>query len=300
MSIRPRPTPDIMLVFHPQQDASYVHFLDGDAHPFDQAKGRLGRRNAWWLADAALLSYWAPDEALARYARVGFEAEPVFGGTTQGYLAWNDTAVIVSFRGTEPGEPGDILDDLTFAVAPWDRHGDFVHLGFKSALDRVWAALAARLSSLSSGRSVWFAGHSLGAALATLAADRYGDATAGVCTLGGPRVGDWHFAAAHTARFSGRALRYVNDADVITHLPPPLPYHHAGAGRFIDPEGHISRTRPTFHHYFSALVGDPGHVKEMMVALERGDLHRAPDFLLDHMPRAYTVDIWNDYVRFGD
>ena len=121
MSIRPRPTPDITLVFHPQQDASYVHFLDGDAHPFDPAKGRLGRRNAWWLADAALLSYWPPDEVRERYGRAGFDVEPLFGGTTQCYLAWNDQAVIVTFRGTEPGEPGDILDDLTFAVAPWDR-----------------------------------------------------------------------------------------------------------------------------------------------------------------------------------
>jgi len=300
MSIRPRPTPDVTLVFHPQQDVSYVHFLDGDAHPFDPAKGRLGRRNAWWLADAALLSYWAPDEARERYGRVGFDVEPFFGGTTQCYLAWNDQAVIVTFRGTEPGEPGDILDDLTFAVAPWDRHGQFVHLGFKIALDRVWPMLSNRLSGLSPSRSVWFAGHSLGAALAVLAADRYGDATAGVCTLGGPRVGDMHFAASHSARFGARSLRYVNDADVVTHLPPPVPYKHGGAGRFIDSKGHVSSVRPTLHHYFAMLVGDPGHIKEIRLGLDQGHLHRPPDFLLDHMPRAYAVDIWNDYARFGD
>lgn len=300
MSIRPRPTPDITLVFHPQLDLSYVHFLDGDAHPFDPAKGRLGRRNAWWLADAALLSYWAPDEVRERYGRVGFDVEPVFGGTTQCYLAWNDKAVIVTFRGTEPGEPGDTLDDLTFALAPWDRHGQCVHLGFKVALDRVWPMLSNRLSVLSASRSVWFAGHSLGAALAALAADRYGDGTAGVCTLGGPRVGDMHFAASHTARFGARSLRYVNDADVVTHLPPPVPYKHGGTGRFIDPKGHVSNVQPMLHHYFAMLVGDPGHIKEIRLGLDQGHLHRPPDFLLDHMPRAYTVDIWNDYARFGD
>ena len=299
LPVRVRPTPDITLVFHPQRDDSYVHFLDGEAHPFDASGAHLGRRNAWWLADAALLSYWPSDEALARYARVGFQAEPIFGGTTQCYVAANDGAVLVSFRGTEPGEPGDLLDDLTFALVPWDKAGQLVHFGFKVALDRVWSALSARLAALTPGRSVWFTGHSLGGALAALAADRYA-ATAGVCTLGAPRVGDWYFAASHTSRFGARALRYVNDADVVTHLPPPLPYQHAGAARFIDPRGHISDIRPTLHHYFAALVGDPGHVREVRLALDRGHLHHAPDFLLDHMPRGYAVDIWNDYARFGD
>lgn len=298
MSIRPRPTPDITLVFHPQRDASYVHFLDGEAHPFDASATRMGRRNAWWLADAALLSYWPPDEALARYRRVGFEAEPVFDGTTQSYVAWNDRAVFVTFRGTEPGEPGDLFDDLTFVLTPWDKPGN-VHLGFKLALERVWPALKARLAPLAASRSVWFAGHSLGAALAALAADRY-PTSAGVLTLGAPRVGDWVFAAGHTTRFGPRALRYVSDADVITHLPLPLPYQHAGMPRFIDPSGHVSPMRPTLHHYFAALVGDAGHVREVRLALDCGQLQHAPDFLLDHMPRGYSVDIWNDYVRFGD
>jgi triacylglycerol lipase len=295
---RHRPAPDITLVFHPARDTSYVHFLEAESHAFDAAATRLGRRNAWWLAEAALLSYWAPDEVRARYARVGFDAEPLFDGTTNGYLAWNAQAAIVSFRGTEPGEPGDVLDDLTFALAPWDRHGQHVHLGFKIALDRVWPVVAARLEALAP-RPVWFTGHSLGAALATLAADRSPGA-AGVCTLGAPRIGDWHFAAAHSGRFGPRALRYVNDADIVTHLPPPLPYQHTGTPRFIDPSGHVSETRPSLHHYFQALVGDAGHVREVRLALDRGHLHHAPDFLLDHMPLAYAVDIWNDYARYGD
>jgi triacylglycerol lipase len=301
MAIRPRLTPDIELVFHPQRDASYVHFLDAGSHPFDATATRMSRCNAWWLAEAALLSYWPPDEVRARYARIGFESVPVFGGTTQCYVAWNDRVVFVTFRGTEPGEPGDLLDDLTFALAPWDKdkHLQAVHLGFKLALERVWDAVSRRLAALAGSRSVWFSGHSLGAALAALGADRH-PTTAGVLTLGAPRVGDWHFAAAHTTRFGARALRYVNDADVVTHLPLPLPYQHAGTPRFIDPGGHVTSVRPTLHHYFADLVGDPEHVREVRLALDRGQLRHAPDFLLDHMPRGYCVDMWNDYVRFGD
>ena len=42
-------------------------------------------------------------------------------------------------------------------------------------------------------------------------------ATAGVCTMGSPRVGDREFAAAFDVRFGARAARYVNDADIVTH-----------------------------------------------------------------------------------
>jgi hypothetical protein len=33
--------------------------------------------------------------------------------------------------------------------------------------------------------------------------------------------------------------------------------------------------------------------------LSSGSLKRAPNFLLDHMPRGYTVDIWNDFDAHG-
>lgn len=296
---RPRPVPDLNLVFHPQQDAAYVHFEDATAHPFDPAAGPIGRRNAWWLAEASLLSYWSADEVEARYTAAGLESEPVFGGTTQCYLAWSASTVLVSFRGTEPGEPGDTLDDVTFALTSWDHPGTHVHAGFKVALDRVWPHLEERLKALAASRSVWFAGHSLGGALATLAADRY-PSTAGVCTLGSPRVGDVAFATGHTARFGRRSLRVVNDADIVTHVPPPVPYRHTGMGLYVDPDGHVSEARPALRHFFRALFGNPRHVKEIMSGLHSGTLHEAPDFLLDHMPRAYTWSLWNDYARHGN
>lgn len=69
--------------------------------------------------------------------------------------------------------------------------------------------LAWRLEELGRTRSVWFTGHSLGAALATLAADLFEPAR-GVCTLGSPRVGDVAFATLFDARFRQRSARYVN------------------------------------------------------------------------------------------
>jgi triacylglycerol lipase len=288
-------------VLHPEQDAQYLHFENAATHPFEAHATRLGRKNAWWLADAALLAYWEPQEAIRRFQAAGLTAEPMEADGLQCYLASTDQFVIVAFRGTEPDDWHDLFDIAQFVPVPWDRPGTNVHAGFKRSLKRVWKQLERRLDMLSASRRVWFAGHSLGGALATLAADRF-PASAGICTIGSPLIGDSAFAHGFDARFGSRALRYVNNADIVTHVPPPVPfgYEHLGGLRHIDPHGGVSTEPPLFDHLFGDLIGAASHVAEVVHDLAQGALHTAPDFLLDHMPRAYTVDIWNDFARNGD
>ena len=287
---KPRAVPDLRFVFHPGDDADYVHFVDHAAAPFEAAAAIMTRANAWWLAETALLSYWPAAEVVRRFASAGLDARFLEAGDTQACVAWSDDAVLVSFRGTEPGRLGDIIDDKRLLLVPWS-HG-LVHRGFKGALERVWPALISELEPLAHSRTVWFSGHSLGAAVATLAADRY-DGTAGVCTLGSPRVGDRTFAAHFEARFARRAARYVNDADIVCHLPPPFGYKHVGTVRQIAPDGTISADR-VLPHFVPVVFGGLEHLQEVADALRAGILRSAPDFLLDHMPRAYAVDLWND------
>src|SRR5262249_10320659 len=115
------PPPSLTLVFHPEQDREYVHFeatLTGKpsqpavtALPFDvAAAGTFSFVNAWWLADAALLSYWDRDEAKKRFrAGAGLSAELIDNEGTQCYVAGNERFTIVSFRGTQPDELIDVL-----------------------------------------------------------------------------------------------------------------------------------------------------------------------------------------------
>ena len=172
--------------------------------------------------------------------------------------------------------------------------------GFRDALDRVWPPIVDKLTPLAGSRTVWFSGHSLGAALATLAADRFPTA-AGVCTIGSPRVGDRAFAAAFDARFGALAARYVNDADIVTHVPTPfpLPYKHVGRLFQITPDGRITTQAPTLAHFVGDIFGSIGPLQDVVEALQAGTMRRAPDFLLDHMPRGYTTDIWNDHDAHG-
>ena len=295
---KPRATPDLQFVFHPEQDAGFVHFDGHELAPFDGRARSLTRANAWWLAESALLSYWDPGTAKDLFAAAGLQATFVEEGDTQAYVASGDGFVIVAFRGTQPGSLHDIVDDALVALVPWS-HGA-VHLGFKTALERVWNRLLAVVEPLTASRSVWMTGHSLGAALATLAADRF-PTTAGVCTLGSPRVGDRTFAAGFDGRFGERAARYVNDADIVTHVPTPfpLPYDHVGHLRQITPDGRVLVRTPLFPHFVPEIFGGAQHLTEISDALRDGLILTAPDFLLDHMPRGYAVDIWNDFDANG-
>ena len=52
-------------------------------------------------------------------------------------------------------------------------------------------------------------------------------------------------------------------------------------------------------HFVRDVFGNVGHLQDVVQALHAGAMRRAPDFLLDHMPRGYTVDIWNDHDAHG-
>ncbi len=107
-------------------------------------------------------------------------------------------------------------------------HGGVVHCGFHAALEQIWAAALqpclTRLKAANPARTIWLTGHSLGGALATLAAARLADVT-GLYTFGSPLVGDRQFAE----RCPDRAYRVVNNNDIVPHVPrvgpsasPPL------------------------------------------------------------------------------
>src|SRR5215468_4387910 len=240
------PPSSLWLVTHPESDTEYMHFqpqmTDGstrravDVTPFDAAARGFSPVNAWWLADAALLSYWDANVATTRFReQAGLESEVFTNGGTQAYVAWNDSAVIVAFRGTQPNQQADIWSDVDFVPTAW-ANGGKVHEGFAAALDAVWTAIAARLQALD-GRTVWFAGHSLGAAVATLAADRFGPA-ASAYTLGSPRVGDPEFVAGFNERHARRSFRYVNHHDVVTHVPPSRwGFGHVDSEQHFDADG---------------------------------------------------------------
>jgi triacylglycerol lipase len=261
--------------------------------------------NAWWLADAAWVSYLhlESDIRKAYEANTDLHADLISVDDTDCTLAHNDRFAIVAFRGTQPDRLKDIFADAEWFPRAWDI--GHVHRGFARALNAVWPMLEPRLDALHAGRPVWFTGHSLGAALATLAAYRVAlekpeIVVAGAYTFGSPLVGNQVFAAHFNAVFVDRSCRYVNHSDIVTRVPPETcafpfgRYTHVDALRWIDRDGHIRHSAPTPPGFFSDAIGD---AKMMVRAFEHMEgLPALPDALRDHTPVHYAIRVWNDFA----
>src|SRR5262249_24117380 len=125
----------------------------------------------------------------------------------------------------------DIFDDIDVLPVSWPAGGN-VHSGFARALGRVKPKVDEVLEGLTP--PIVMTGHSLGAALATLAASLYRPSL--LVTFGSPRVG----AAAFRDMLASAVVaeRYVDCCDIVCHLLPP-PYEPVGRLHYIDRNGDI-------------------------------------------------------------
>ena len=142
---------------------------------------------------------------------------------------------IVVFRGTDADDPTDIGDDADFILKDWQCGGK-VHTGFARALEEVRPALTNAVQAMD--MPILFTGHSLGAALATLAASLYkGTAKVALYTFGSPRVGNSAFV---DTLAKAESYRFRDCSDIVTRVPlPEMGYAHVGPARYIDRNGLI-------------------------------------------------------------
>jgi triacylglycerol lipase len=168
------------------------------------------------------------------------------GGDFFGFAGAVGGDTVLAFRGTDSID--NWLTDGQYAQVDDPSYPGKVHRGFAAAMAALWPALAPLLPA--AGR-VWVAGHSLGGALATLAAVRLlsaGYAVPAVYTFGSPRVGDLDFFHGYQAL----TYRVVNNDDIVTHVPTEsmilpvkpfglkmLTYKHVGTLKYLDRHGRL-------------------------------------------------------------
>ena len=174
--------------------------------------------NALWLMELSRLVYRheAPEANPHNpprsqfLANVGFRQLKFFedrATSTEAFLVRNDRFAVLAFRGTER-VPKDFIIDIMMNTGSND-----IHHGFDVAFKSVWPSIEPELNALDC--PFYYTGHSLGAALATIAVSK--KRPAATYTFGSPRVGKKKFVdALHDAAI----YRVVDDLDEITVVPP--------------------------------------------------------------------------------
>ena len=148
--------------------------------------------------------------------------------------------IVICFRGTQPAQLSDIVADLKTWQVDAETEGE-VHAGFKGELDKIWDHIVAYTQmKQSEGKHILVTGHSLGAAMATIAASRLKALGMEVTlyTYGSPRVGDFTWAE----QFDNiNAYRFVNNNDIVCKVPPYGFFTHIGELQYINYYGNIRK-----------------------------------------------------------
>lgn len=197
-------------------------------------------------AQASQLAYGC---SVAQAQALGFSLAAVLhdeATDTQGIVLVNDQLVIVAFRGTESIK--DWMTDAKVRKVTTEHpefYGQFkLHCGFRDAFKSVLPQLHALTNEqdfFNSHRPVYFTGHSLGGALAVIAAICFTGTIGGVITFGQPRVGDGDFAETYSKILGYKTTRVVNGLDAVTLMPPWLmgDRHFDSEVIFIDSAGEV-------------------------------------------------------------
>jgi len=220
----------------------------------------------------------------------GFELVATFNSAdtdTQAFLAKNKEYAVLAFRGTSSKQ--DIVTDAK-AIKARMSEGE-AHTGFVGAYKSIMGQIKDEIKNMP-GFPLYITGHSLGAALATVATQYLErdqiqeskaplrDQIAACYTFGSPRVGDKFFAE----KLKSPVYRVVNTTDIVTVVPLMLMgYTHVGDVRFLGPnEGEILTGIPILRRiffFFAAgirlfipLVGDHSSslYREKLALIARG------------------------------
>ena len=188
-----------------------------------------------------------------------------FGFVASGNSDATRREVILSIRGTDGA--ADALTDALIGPGVPGPSGTTVHAGF----NRTWKTLQEQIDRRLpvqglSGVTVHCVGHSLGGALATLAADHLSlrGAQVKVYTFGCPRVGMIDFAQGLTNRAgAGNLYRVYHPADPVA-MVPLFPFTHVPKGEtgYALACSASERIRPGAHKMvdsYMQLIGDKSY-----------------------------------------
>lgn len=200
---------------------------------FDANDAGYNRSNARWLAEFSRLMYVRDANARRPFLPPGITEEALEGTDRTEVAIFRAPGFdVLAFRGTQIDSPTGFLYDVFTGTSvplplPWPPHAGRVHRSIADELLRVWPQIEAKLLALPRPQPLFFTGHSLGGAMATLASAVSRKRTPrATYTFGAPRVGEATFVAS----IKPVPLHRVENAhDPIPMVPRVLDWVPAGA-----------------------------------------------------------------------
>jgi triacylglycerol lipase len=196
-------------------------------------------RRSLLFAELSSISYLPRAEAGQQAYRMGFPEIRFYDRDgAQAYIFANEDDAVVTCRGTEPHDWNDVRADLRLGYVLGETTG-WVHRGFKREVDDLWPRLEQAL--VTNTRPLWFAGHSLGGAMAAICAGRCKLSSIrsnprALYTFGSPRIGSYRYVNFVVIE----AYRWVNNNDIVVRVPPAwLGYRHKGQEVYLNAYGQI-------------------------------------------------------------
>jgi hypothetical protein len=263
-----------------------TEFFQQPLPPFEAEATAYSPINAWWLAEISRLIYKQETEEdrnfrgqtrrqilkEANLEEVKFIHHPLAQCAVIKPL--DDSFAALVFRGSH--DLRDWLTNIHTCPVAWPPHPGLVHEGFRDALESVIEEVDSTLKDLPG--PLFYTGHSLGAALATLAAAR--KPPQAVYAFGSPRVGNKEFLATLGPT---KVYRVVHSRDLVATAPPArLGFDHCEELRYITRDGRVL-LNPTNEHT------DPHRPFSLHPDWHLDRLVRPPEEMADHAPINYVT-----------
>jgi triacylglycerol lipase len=193
------------------------------------------------FAHIADITYSDPKTAKTKFKTLGYSYSIVefFDiDNAQAYLLKaSDGTYVLSFRGTEVTEPSDVLADLK-AGKNVEAIGGKIHVGFKGEINKLWPSIEKAVANID---KLYVTGHSLGAAMATIAAGRMQSKVLALVTFGSPKVGNKEYVAC----LAFPHYRVQNNCDDVTKVPFGLMgFAHHGTHMYMNYHGAFRNLTP--------------------------------------------------------
>jgi triacylglycerol lipase len=269
---------------------------------FQNATTRWNPSNALALAWASDLAYQDNDTVRLTAAAWGFKVPVIIAAprAVQAVVLSNDQIIVVAFRGTISEQNGTIdldnwmVDADASQISVEDTFGirGNVHEGFANAFSSLWQGIQDAVKFFQTGtKSLWITGHSLGGALAVMAAAAFTFEKRlpfnGLYNYGQPRVGDPDFCGNCDTHFCEQYFRFVNNQDIITRVPPrffphfpwPETYGHAGRLLYFDAQGGLHNDEHWWNSFLTGVQVGYENFVGMLTAKPIADHHMETGYI---------------------